>query len=220
MTSDLQALRPVGRPATENAKDRTARLEALSEELRDRLSRYPVPRCPVLPMAGPPSRWRLLGRTGLPAAIVVAATAIAIASPWTPWRQVEKASEAVTPAADKLVALPLAPAAVAAAPAAYEPSVTIVLPVPVVAAEMQSPLTIVPEPAIAPKDRALTWSEVHELQARLRALKFDPGPLDGISGPLTSAAVRRFQEAHGGSITGDTGIATLVLLRQAMAGSD
>ena len=43
-------------------------------------------------------------------------------------------------------------------------------------------------------DRELTRTEVHELQIRLRALKFDPGPLDGIKGPLTSAAVRRFQE--------------------------
>lgn len=35
-------------------------------------------------------------------------------------------------------------------------------------------------------DRELTWTEVHELQIRLRALRFDPGPRDGVKGPLTS----------------------------------
>jgi N-acetylmuramoyl-L-alanine amidase len=34
------------------------------------------------------------------------------------------------------------------------------------------------------------------IQARLRNLGYDPGPIDGISGPLTEAAIRAFQEDH------------------------
>ena len=49
----------------------------------------------------------------------------------------------------------------------------------------------------------------------LRALKFDPGPLDGVKGPLTSAAVRRFQESSGDRATGEIGLKTLIRLRQA-----
>jgi hypothetical protein len=64
-------------------------------------------------------------------------------------------------------------------------------------------------------DRELTWTEVHELQIRLRALKFDPGPLDGVKGPLTSAALRRFQESQGERGTGDIGLRTLIRVRQA-----
>jgi peptidoglycan hydrolase-like protein with peptidoglycan-binding domain len=69
-------------------------------------------------------------------------------------------------------------------------------------------------------DRDLTWTEVHELQIRLRALRFDPGPLDGVKGPLTSAAVRRFQESQGNRVTGDIGLRTLILLRQATSAPD
>ncbi|WP_020179055.1 TIGR02594 family protein [Methylopila sp. M107] len=38
---------------------------------------------------------------------------------------------------------------------------------------------------------------VLDIQRRLRALGFDPGPLDGAWGPLTRAALRRFQQASG-----------------------
>ncbi|HET6238234.1 MAG TPA: peptidoglycan-binding domain-containing protein [Acetobacteraceae bacterium] len=46
-----------------------------------------------------------------------------------------------------------------------------------------------------------------EVQAALRRLGYDPGPVDGIFGPLTRAAIRRFQQDLGekptGSLTGE-----------------
>ena len=40
------------------------------------------------------------------------------------------------------------------------------------------------------------------VQGRLRNLGFPPGPIDGIFGPNTSAALRRFQKAYGLDVTG------------------
>ncbi|WP_088553633.1 L,D-transpeptidase family protein [Calderihabitans maritimus] len=43
----------------------------------------------------------------------------------------------------------------------------------------------------------LSGSDVEELQERLHQLNFDPGPIDGIYGPQTEAAVKKFQVTHG-----------------------
>jgi hypothetical protein len=46
---------------------------------------------------------------------------------------------------------------------------------------------------------------VRELQLRLRRLGDRPGPVDGLYGPLTEAAVERFQRSHGLAIDGVVG---------------
>ena len=46
---------------------------------------------------------------------------------------------------------------------------------------------------------------VRVLQLRLRRLGFEPGPIDGIFGPLTQGAVLRFQDAHGLVVDGIVG---------------
>ena len=51
-----------------------------------------------------------------------------------------------------------------------------------------------PPPADAPR---LSRDQVIRLQQRLQAYGFDSGPADGIPGPRTRAALRRFQEARG-----------------------
>ena len=63
-------------------------------------------------------------------------------------------------------------------------------------------------------DMALTADEAADLQRLLLAATFDPGPIDGIVGPLTQDAVRRYQRARG-LIT--DGHPTHALLRQLRA---
>jgi len=48
----------------------------------------------------------------------------------------------------------------------------------------------------------LSGPDVLAVQQALKAAGFDPGPLDGIYGPLTASAVRRLQAAHGLVATG------------------
>jgi type II secretory pathway predicted ATPase ExeA len=50
--------------------------------------------------------------------------------------------------------------------------------------------------------------QVRLLQQRLRNAGFTPGPIDGVLGPKTRQAIRRFQEAHGLRATGRLNAAT------------
>ena len=54
-------------------------------------------------------------------------------------------------------------------------------------------------------DRPHGSLRVRALQRRLRAVSVDPGPVDGRFGPLTEAAVRRFQSARGLVVDGIVG---------------
>ena len=55
-------------------------------------------------------------------------------------------------------------------------------------------------------------TRVRGLQRRLRRAGFSPGPVDGRYGPLTEAAVARFQAAHGLTASGIAGPVTLARL--------
>ena len=57
------------------------------------------------------------------------------------------------------------------------------------------------------------------IQARLRNLGFDPGPIDGISGPRTQAAVRGFQSKFGLTVDGIAGPITQGKLKEIHEGS-
>ena len=56
---------------------------------------------------------------------------------------------------------------------------------------------------------------VRELQVRLRTVGYEPGPIDGLFGPLTRGAVRSFQRAHGLASDGVVGPRTDAALRRA-----
>jgi soluble lytic murein transglycosylase-like protein len=58
--------------------------------------------------------------------------------------------------------------------------------------------------AFAPNGLAAS-ARVAALQVGLRANGFDPGPIDGVRGQLTTQALRRFQRAHGIRATGLVG---------------
>lgn len=62
-----------------------------------------------------------------------------------------------------------------------------------------------------------TGTAVKELQNSLKALGFNPGPADGEFGPLTTAAVKAFQQKHGLLADGIAGPVTQAKIREAMA---
>ena len=47
----------------------------------------------------------------------------------------------------------------------------------------------------APDDPPMTWVEIREIQGRLRGFGYEVGPLDGVVGRQTTAAIRQFQAA-------------------------
>jgi peptidoglycan hydrolase-like protein with peptidoglycan-binding domain len=59
---------------------------------------------------------------------------------------------------------------------------------------------------------------VRQLQRALRHGAYAPGPVDGLYGPLTEGAVRRFQQAHGLTSDGVVGPRTRAALRNASFG--
>ncbi|MCU0701212.1 MAG: peptidoglycan-binding protein [Myxococcaceae bacterium] len=63
--------------------------------------------------------------------------------------------------------------------------------------------------------RGSRGTDVRQLQEQLKRAGFDPGPLDGKFGPLTEAAVRRFQQARGLDTDGVAGPITKGALGQA-----
>jgi hypothetical protein len=109
---------------------------------------------------------------------------------------------------------PVAPTLAASAPPATAP----VAPTPPVSAPAAEPSVSAteetrPNPRSTPTGaaRPLTNDEVREMQAWLKAFGFDPGPLDGLPGSRTLAAVKRYQAARQ---TEETGLLDRSLLRQ------
>jgi peptidoglycan hydrolase-like protein with peptidoglycan-binding domain len=61
---------------------------------------------------------------------------------------------------------------------------------------------------------ALTAEGIRAVQQALQKKGFDPGPIDGVLGPQTEQAVRKFQDAYGISASGHIDNQTLYALGQ------
>jgi hypothetical protein len=109
-----------------------------------------------------------------------------------------------------------------AAPSAPEPAAPLAL---------VQPVTVLPETSSAPPPdfavtaskpvsrplgdtRPLNSDEVLETQAWLKAFGFDPGPLDGLPGPKTTDAVKRYRTARQMEETGALDRSVLQQVRQ------
>jgi Putative peptidoglycan binding domain len=201
--------------------DRAATLAALSDELTQRLSKHPLPpRNHALERER--SRWQPLWWMGLLSVLGVAIVGLAVTSSGMIWKELEsfRGQPADTsPVASSIMTVSTAAAATAPPPQSAAPPIDSPIDPPTIASAPVHDRTTAAPPGDLQRvdDRELTWTEVHELQIRLRALKFDPGPIDGVKGPLTSGAVRRFQESQGDPATGDVGLRTLIRVRQATA---
>lgn len=215
MTATKQGRRRPDCREAEVADDRAATLAVLSGELAQRLSKHPLP-----PRRHAPERrrWQPLWLMGLLSALGVAVAGLAVVPSRMIWHELEwfRGQPADTPlVGPSIVTVSTAAAASAPPPQSAAPPID---PPETAGAPVHGGTTGASRGDLQRVDeRELTWTEVHELQIRLRALKFDPGPLDGVKGPLTGAAVRRFQESQGDPATGDIGLRALIRLRQATA---
>jgi len=224
MTSIEQGHRHPDSRDIDVAGDRAATVAALSDQLAQRLSKYPLPpRRDALELERE-RRWTLWQRgllLALGIAVSVAVVGLVVMPSGTIWKELELFRG--PPVDSSLAASPIM--VVSTAAAATAPSAQSAAPIEA-ATTVSAPVHDRKDAAsradglLGVDDRELTWTEIHELQIRLRALKCDPGPLDGVKGPLTSAAVRRFQESQGDRATGDIGLKTLVRVRQATAAPD
>ena len=96
-------------------------------------------------------------------------------------------------------------------PAAVDPAPAVQA-LPVASEPVESNL---PAPTTRASDQSeLSYSEVLELQTLLQSLGMRPGFLDGIPGPRTAAAIRRYEESRGQPQTGNLDRELLKRLRQ------
>ena len=104
----------------------------------------------------------------------------------------------------------IVPVAAQAVPAAASEPVP-VKPVPIKPAPVEA-ATVAPAPAAEPAP--LRRDEVAEVQTRLHSFGFNPGPPDGAAGPMTQAAVARYQQDRGQPQTATIDRELLEQLRQ------
>ena len=71
-----------------------------------------------------------------------------------------------------------------------------------------------------PAGQSPTPAEMQQVQARLKAVGLDPGPLDGTWGPQTEAALRAYQQQRGLPVSGHLDAATLQVLLASRVGPE
>lgn len=125
-------------------------------------------------------------------------------------------TSSAAPAADRVQSAPGAAPAPAAPPPAGPPADRVqtgtnAAPAPA-APPPAAAAPAAPHPSAAPAQ--MPTVEVREVQGRLRAMGFNPGPVDGQVGPLTENAAKQYQRARGLEVTGAVDRNLLARLRQ------
>jgi peptidoglycan hydrolase-like protein with peptidoglycan-binding domain len=134
--------------------------------------------------------------------VLLVAVGIAAAAIWGWPIEPDKTSLAANPEPTRVEAAALSVRAdLPATPVALPPVAAPAPPPDPAPAVVAGPIPVpVAAPAVQPasKDKAgpLAWDEARELQSRLKAAGFDPGPIDGIVGLRTTEAARRYGEAR------------------------
>lgn len=131
---------------------------------------------------------------------------VTAATPPLPPPSSTDAAQPLPPLTTTSAAPPLPPAVV------VNPAAALQVPPSVVAAPVV-PIALKPA-APTPEQIELSPTEILEVQTRLEALGMKPGPVDGILGPRTVAAIGRYEETKGGPQTGIVDRAILGRLRQ------
>ena len=125
--------------------------------------------------------------------------------------QVVADTSSAAPSADRVqTETTAAPAPAAAAPAASAQAV----PDSSVAAAAPPPAAARAAPSPSAAAAQMPTAEVRDVQGRLRATGFNPGPVDGIVGPLTENAAQQYQRARGLAVTGAVDRNLLAQLRR------
>jgi len=148
-------------------------------------------------------------------ALTVVLTVVALVGVYLVWGMMPPAKQGQVPPPGPFVAATQTPSAPPVPPPAPATRVeTKALDIAASAPRQAPALTPTPSPA-PPDDRPLSWAEVREVQEVLKALGFDPGDIDGIPGPQTAGAIRRFEASRGMPSQGKLDRATLQKLREA-----
>jgi hypothetical protein len=78
--------------------------------------------------------------------------------------------------------------------------------------QLRMPVTSCDEVVRIVRAQPLLKDVNRRVQQRLKVLGFDPGPVDGLWGPESQAALRRYQETYALPVTGEVDRATLTAL--------
>ena len=167
-------------------------LESLSRLLASRPA--PPPPLPETESYAPRDEAATLRRGSAPAVLLLVAAIAAVSAGIFSFLQ-----GAVVPPREshKVEAVPAAtvPTLAVARPA---PSIATIVPPPTDAAPVSPADLALPKPVVS---RPLDTRGISELQTRLNRLGFSPGSIDGVAGPMTTAAIKRYQQSRGRPVT-------------------
>jgi hypothetical protein len=115
-------------------------------------------------------------------------------------------------------AVPVDRPVVAASPPAEAPPIRREPPAPAATVPDDAPSTINIERETTGGGRALNAADIREIQTRLQSLGLKPGPVDGVAGPQTTAAIQGYLRSRGQAMPARADRALLERLRQETRG--